>query len=214
MYASIALVSMLASATMAADTISFYFPAGSEGVDPVATINKVASATTEFKVACPTNVDASDCGWGPGLDYSIISNTKYLAQMSYGTVSMSYSCDHNTKASEMTCAVAMTGGNMNIPDPQTATFSGSDITFNTATIVQGAALLSGGAAQATPAASGGADASSGVGASATGSGAKVSQSPSRSGSAAPAEHTGSAAMSGVQASALLVMVGALFMSFL
>lgn len=114
----------------------------------------------------------------------------------------------------MLCAVAMTGGNMDTPEPQTATLTGSEITFNTATIVQGAALLSGGAAQATPAPSAGAGSSGSAGASATGSGATASHSPSRSGSAAPAEHTGSAAKSGIQASALLVLVGALVMSVL
>lgn len=110
----------------------------------------------------------------------------------------------------MTCAVAMTGGNMDVPSPQTATFSGSEITFNTATIVQGANLLSGGAAQATPAAAAGSGSAS-VNPSATASGAKVSTSPSKSGSAAPAEHTGSAAKSGVQVSALLALVGGLVM---
>ncbi|KAH7409906.1 hypothetical protein DE146DRAFT_329907 [Phaeosphaeria sp. MPI-PUGE-AT-0046c] len=213
MHHSIAFVSMLASATMAADVIPFYFPAGSEGVDPVATINKVASATTEFKVACPTNIDAGECGWGPGLDYTIISNTIYQAQLSYGTVSMSYSCDHNTKASEMTCAVSMTGGNLDLPSPQTATFRGSELVFNTATIVQGANLLSGGAAQATPAAAAGSGSAS-ANPLATGSGAMASHSPSKSGSAAPAEHTGSATKFGVQAPALFALLGALVMSAL
>jgi hypothetical protein len=184
---------------------------GSEGVDPVATIKKVQPSTTEFNIACPTGVDSNDCGWGPGLDYTILSGTKYLASMSYGSVSMSYSCDHNTKASEMTCAIAMTGGGMDTPTPETAVLKGDEVTFNTATIVQGASLLSGSAAasaapKSTPASGSGlkTDASPSI----TGSGLARSQSGSATGSATPAQQTGAAASFSIQISAMLAVAGA------
>ncbi|KAF2023837.1 hypothetical protein EK21DRAFT_105064 [Setomelanomma holmii] len=209
---SITILSVLASGAFAADTIQFYFPGGAEGVDPVATIEKVQPSTTVFNIACPTNVDSTDCGWGPGLDYTILSGTKYLASLSYDSISMSFSCDHNTKASEMTCAVAMTGGNMDTPTPETAVLKGSDVSFITATIVQGANLLSGsGAASAapksTPAASSGlmTDASS----SPTGrvSGSAGSASRSATGTASPAQQTGAATSVGIKVSALLAVAG-------
>jgi hypothetical protein len=167
----------------------------SEGVDPVATIKKVEASTTEMNLACPTNVDSSNCGWGPGLDYTIVSNTHYQAQMSYDTIAMSFACDHNTQASEMTCTVSMQGGNVDTGSPATAVLKGSEISFNKATIVQGASLLT----QATPAA---------AAAGTTGAGA----SPTKTG--APAEHTGSAASVDVQVSALFAIAGAVVMSVL
>jgi hypothetical protein len=209
---SIAILSMLASAAMAADVVSFYFPGGrsltlstlltpsltlpdSEGVDPVATIKKVDASTTEMNLACPTDVDSTNCGWGPGLDYTIISNTHYQAQMSYDSVAMSFACDHNTQASEMTCTVSMQGGNTDTDIPATAVLKGSQISFNKATVVQGASLLT----QATPAA---------AAAGTTGPGALITS------TAVPAQHTGSAASVGVQVSALFVVAGAVVMSVL
>jgi hypothetical protein len=183
---------------------------GSEGVDPVATIKNVKPSTTEFRVACPTNVDSTNCGWGPGLDYTVISNTHYQAQMSYASVSMSFACDHNTQASEMTCTIAMTGGNMDTASPQTAVLKGNELSFNTATIVEGASLLkeaSGSAgAQATPAASAGSGLMTAASASPTASGTHASGSVS--GSAAPAQHTGAATRFGLEASVLLALAGA------
>ncbi|EAT89718.2 hypothetical protein HBH56_018640 [Parastagonospora nodorum] len=223
---SIAIISLLSGAVMAADTIPFYFPGGSEGADPVAVIKKVEPSTTEFSIACPTGVDSDECGWGPGLDYTIISNTHYQAYMSAASVSMSFACDHNTQASEMTCTVAMTGGDMDLGGPQTAVLKGDEISFNQATIVGGASLLSNSPAQATPAAgaSGSASAQATPTASAgsslmtaassavaTGSAVRSSMgntTHSATGSAAPAEHTGAASKFIFQAPALLAIVGA------
>jgi hypothetical protein len=125
---------------------------------------------------------------------------------------MSFACDHNTKASEMTCTVAMTGGNMDMETPTTAVLSGSDIAFNTATVVKGADMLSGVVAQATaasaaatPAAASGlmTDASP----SATGSGMR--NTTNATSSAHLPEHTGAATRFGFEASALLLLVGAM-----
>jgi acyl-CoA synthetase (NDP forming) len=111
--------------------------------------------------------------------------------MSYDTVALSFACDQNTQASEMTCTVSMAGGNADTDTPQTAVLKGNQISFNTATIVQGASLLS----QATPATA----AAAGVSATST---------------AALAQHTGSAASVGVQVSALFAVAGAVVMSIL
>ncbi|KAH7081228.1 hypothetical protein BKA63DRAFT_530355 [Paraphoma chrysanthemicola] len=212
---SLVILSVLAGGAYAAETIQFFFPGGSEGVDPVATIKSAQPSTTEFRVACPTGVDSNDCGWGPGLDMTILSGTKYLASMSYDSFSMSYSCDYNTRATEMTCAVAMTGGNMDTPSPQTAVLSGSDVAFVTATVVQGAGLLSGsGAASAapksTPASGSGlmTDASPSITGSGTVSAPVRSQSGSATGSSSPAQQTGAAATFGAQISAMLAVVAA------
>lgn len=135
---------------------------------------------------------------------------------------MSFACDHNIQASEMTCTVAMTGGDTNLETPQTAVLKGDEISFNVATVVAGASLLGGSQASATPAASVGsgsaaatpaASAKSGImtaaaSPSATGSGALGNLKHSATGSAAPAEHTGAAARFGLEAGALLMFVGA------
>ncbi|KAF5852787.1 hypothetical protein GGP41_008214 [Bipolaris sorokiniana] len=58
---STTLLFILASTVCAADIVSFYFPGGYEGADPVATINTVNPTMTEFRMACPTGVDSSEC---------------------------------------------------------------------------------------------------------------------------------------------------------
>jgi hypothetical protein len=243
---SIAIASLLSSAALAAETVQFYFPGGpdgtplsrpycksvptnspppgSEGVDPIATIRKVSASTTEMNIACPTGVDSTECGWGPGLDYTIISATHYQAQMSAESVSMSFACDHNTAKSEMTCTVAMTGGDMDMAGPQTAVLSGSEVAFVTATVVAGAEKLSGADAQATAAPSSGAasakSAPAAGSAAATGSGLMVDANPTATGSsmrtsknatssAVLPEHTGAATRFGLEASALFVLAGAM-----
>ncbi|KAH8724458.1 hypothetical protein GQ44DRAFT_683307 [Phaeosphaeriaceae sp. PMI808] len=195
MHQSIVILSILVSSVMAADTLSFYFPADSEGVDPVATIKSVNPSTTKFNVACPTGVDANDCGWGPGLDYTIMSGTHYQAQIWDGRFSMSFACDHNTKASEMTCTVAMTGGNDDTAGPQTKVLKASEIKFNKATIVQGASLLSGTASMATPAPNAGSMTNAGPTA------------PTRSTSGQTTQQTGSAQRLSVRDTVLIAMVG-------
>jgi hypothetical protein len=148
--------------------------------------------------------------------------------MSYDTVSLSFACDHNTKASEMTCTVAMTGGNVDTSSPQTAVLKGNEFSFNTATVVEGANLLSGAsgsaAAKATPAAAASSGLSTNAIASATGTGMRAQGSASGSspasasgsvtGSAAPAQHTGAATKFGLETSALLVLAGAVVMNVL
>jgi hypothetical protein len=235
---SIAIATLFSSAALAADNVQFYFPGGpdgtllsrplcksvptnsppgTEGVAPVATIRKVSASTTEMNIACPTGVDSTECGWGPGLDYTIISATHYQAQMSAESVSMSFACDHNTAKSEMTCTVAMTGGNMDMAEPQTAVLSGTDVAFVTATVVAGADKLSGAGAQATAASSSGAAAAKSAPASGsaavTGSGlmtgSSMRTSKNATSSAILPEHTGAATRFGLEASALFVLAGAM-----
>ncbi|KAH7091571.1 hypothetical protein FB567DRAFT_277246 [Paraphoma chrysanthemicola] len=212
---SLVILSVLAGGAYAADTIQFFLPGGNEGVDPVATIKSVRPSTTEFSIACPTGTDINDCGFPPGLDMTIVSGTKYLASMSYDSYSLSYSCDYNSRATDITCAVSMTGGNMDTPGPQTSVLSGTDLTFVTATVVQGAGLLSGsGAASAapksTPASGSGlmTDASPSITGSGSMSGLVRSQSGSATGSASPAQQTGAATTFGVQIPAMLAVVAA------
>ncbi|EUC41601.1 hypothetical protein COCMIDRAFT_8715 [Bipolaris oryzae ATCC 44560] len=139
---STALLSILASTVCATDIVSFYFPGGYEGADPVATINTVNPTMTEFRMACPTGVDSSECGWGPGLDATILSQTRYQATMDAGGVSMSLGCDYNKKKVEMTCTVKQEGGNADTGgEPVTAVFSNDDVKFLTVDVVAGNSLL-------------------------------------------------------------------------
>jgi len=135
---------LLASTACAQDVVSFFFPGGYDGVDPVATINVANPSTTEFHIACPTGVKTMDCGWGPGLDVTILSQTRFQAEMSTEGVSMSLGCDYNKKSIQMTCTVAQKGGNDDTDGkPVTATLSKEDVKFLTATVVEGQSLLSG-----------------------------------------------------------------------
>jgi hypothetical protein len=113
--------------------------------------------------------------------------------MSFDSISMSYACDHNTSAKEMTCTVSMVN-----QDVKTAVLKGTDVVFDTATIVSGASLLSG-SASATPA---------------SGANSAASQVASLTGSAKPAQNTGAASSLGVQVSALLFAAGTVIISVL
>ncbi|KAF2823005.1 hypothetical protein CC86DRAFT_299488 [Ophiobolus disseminans] len=212
---SFVILSMVSSMAVAQDTIPFFYPEGAEVVDPVATIKNVKPSVTEFSIACPTNVDSNDCGWGPGMNYTISAKTHYQVSMAYDSFAMSLACDHNTKASEMTCTVSMTGGNFDNVEPQTAVLKGSEIVFNTATIVQGRNLLSMGAASATP--TGGLVTSAGLmtdaSPKATGSAARALQG-NATGSAAPAQQTGVATKSGLQVVVAIVIAGVAVLSVL
>ncbi|EOA84599.1 hypothetical protein ACJQWK_07174 [Exserohilum turcicum] len=140
---STAILSILASSVSASDVVSFYFPGGYEGLDPVATINTVNPTMTEFRMACPTNVDSADCGWGPGLDATILSQTRYQATMDFESVYMSLGCDYNKKKVEMMCTVSQKGGNDDTGGKAvTASFTGDDVKFLTVTVVAGNTLLS------------------------------------------------------------------------
>lgn len=229
-----AILSLLASSVCAADIVSFYFPGGYEGVDPVATLNTVKPTLTEFHIACPTGVDSADCGWGPGLDATILSQTRYQATMDAGSVSMSLGCDYDKKKVEMTCTVNQEGGNDDTGGkPVTAVFSGQDVKFLSLTVVAGNSLLrpqTSATPSATPSATttktsaqptttatlamsastGLMTASNMVSATASPvstSGAQTAPTSSNS-SAAPPESTGAATRFGIEGSALLMLAGA------
>ncbi|KAF1943842.1 hypothetical protein EJ02DRAFT_452897 [Clathrospora elynae] len=213
---SLAILAILASSAVAQDVVSFFFPGGYDGADPVATINTVNPSTTEFHIACPTSVDSTDCGWGSGLDYTIISQTRYQAVLSTESVSISLGCDYNSKAVEMTCTVNQSGGNDETGGPATAVLSGSDVVFRSATVVQGMGLLSGvasatGVAESTASLASSAAASATASAS-TGSKTAVGSAPATSrasGSGAMPTPSGSAAVKyGIEGSALLALAGA------
>ncbi|USP74903.1 uncharacterized protein yc1106_02177 [Curvularia clavata] len=225
-----AILSLLASSVCAADIVSFYFPGGYEGVDPVATINTVNPTLTEFHIACPTGVDSSDCGWGPGLDATILSQTRYQATMAADTVSMSLGCDYDKKKVEMTCTVNQEGGNDDTGgEPVTAVFSGQDVQFLSLTVVEGNSLLrpktsatpsattTKTSAQPTAVATSAMSASTGLmtasdtvsttASPASTSDAQAAPTSSKS-SVAPPESTGAAAKFGIEGSALLMLAGA------
>lgn len=203
---SIAIVSLLASAACAQDVVSYIFPGGADSPG-VATVESVNPSTTQFKIACPTGVDETECGWGPGVDYTVISQTRYEAMVSVEGFSMGFACDAIASGNAV-CTVTQSG-----TETMTATLSGTDAAFITASVVQGASLLSGGAASAMVSATGSAgsaQSTSGLmvatGSSPAPSGVSMTPSASHSGSAA--EHTGAAARFGIEGSALAALVGA------
>jgi hypothetical protein len=162
-------------------------------------------------LACPTNVDSTECGYGPGLNYTILSKTIYKASMSFDSIDISLACDYNTQASEATCTVSMAGDDEG-SGLQTAVLKGGEAKFNTATIVEGANLLSGGAASATPSATPAASAgASGASPTPTGTGAQSAKSAtsgvasSGTGTASPAQQTGAAARIGLQYGAVIAI---------
>jgi hypothetical protein len=197
---------------------------GYEGVDPVATINTVSPSTTEFHVACPSGVDSSDCGWGPGLDVTILSQSRFQAEMTDDSFSISLGCDYNSKATEMTCTVNQSGGNDDTGgEPVTAVLSGTDVQFLSASVVKGAELLTQ-SGNAGPVSTGGAESSTTASAAArsastglmTASGTAPVTSvasgsgfmPTASGSAPATASTGAAVRYGIEGSALLALAGA------
>lgn len=230
---STAILSLLASSVCAADIVSFYFPGGYEGIDPVATVNTVNPTLTEFHIACPTGVDSSDCGWGPGLDATILSKTRYQATMDADKVSMSLGCDYDKKKVEMTCTVNQEGGNDDTGgEPVTAVFSGEDVKFLSLTVVAGNSLLkpqtsptpsatisttTKTSVQPTTVATSAMSAStrlmtasdmvSATASSTSTSGAQAAPTSSNSSTALP-ESTGAAARFGIEGSALLMLAGA------
>jgi hypothetical protein len=202
---------------------------GYDGIDPVATINTANPSTTEFHIACPTGADDSECGWGPGLDVTILSQTRFQAQMSTDTISMSLGCDYNEKAVEMTCTVNQIGGNDDTGGkPITATLSSDDVQFLSATVVAGNSLLTDAAsvvpsmtgsaqsgstiATTTRSASAGAMTPSGsvmpTNTMASASESTLAASGSASSSPSMPESTGAAFKYGIEGSALLALVGA------
>lgn len=156
-------------------------------------------------------MDASDCGWGPGIDYTVVSKTRYQAMISEGDFSMSFACDAIAVGTAV-CTVNQSGGN----DPMgltTATLSGTDADFLTASIVQGASLLKGGAASAAASTTAGSGSAKPTGPSMTTSGTQsspshASGSASASGSAPATASKGAAARYGVEGSALVMFAGA------
>lgn len=235
---SIATLTLLLATTACAqdDVVSFFFPGGYDGVDPVATINVANPKTTEFHIACPTGPKTMECGWGPGLDVTILSQTRFQAEMSTEDVSMSLGCDYNTKKIQMTCTVNQKGGNDDTGGKAvTATLQKEDVKFLTATVVEGQSLLSGSgsgsatstrasaapqstaspavAAATTTSASAKSAMSTGsmtpsASMSPTGMASASSASATQSSSSSTPESTGAATRYGIEGSALLALVGA------
>lgn len=191
-------LSSLALAQNSSQTFEFFFPSGAEGVDPVASIKSVNPPTTVVSITCPTataNSNSTECGWGPGLEYSVISNTIYKGTMlEEGRFTMTFSCDENIPKQEVTCGVSV-GGEQGIYTSDVV-WAKSEVARINATITAGAEkLLAQTAAQtslqSTP--------------TSTGSGTATAGSSATSGLP---QSTGAAYKFGVEASALFALVGA------
>ncbi|KAF2797470.1 hypothetical protein K505DRAFT_269385 [Melanomma pulvis-pyrius CBS 109.77] len=222
---SFAILSFLASAAFAQEsTVEFFFPGGYEGTDPVASVVTVNPSTTVLNLACPTGTDSNDCGFGSGFEYKIVSTTIYEASMSEEGFIMTFSCDHNIKADQMTCGVSIGGDNANDPGTTSAVLSGTDIAFLTATVTAGQELLgaaaTGASTGAAPTVTTGASTravrtfapslttAASTGLETTGTVSVTGLASGASGAEPPAATTNAAYRYGVEGSALLALAGA------
>ncbi|KAF2655638.1 hypothetical protein K491DRAFT_704493 [Lophiostoma macrostomum CBS 122681] len=186
-----------------------------EGAAPVASIVTVNPSTTVMDLSCPTDVSGDECGWGEGLEYTIISTTIYQATMiEVDEFTMTFKCEHNTQASEMSCAASVGGGQANDPGTTNTVLKATEFGFLQATVTAGGDLLadstSGGSAAASSVAKTASSLktiASSTGTAATGSQASGTAS-SATGSGSPAQSTGAAGRFVVEGSALLGLVGA------
>jgi len=235
MHQSLTILAALACSVSGQSVISYYYPGGSchenptdvafchlitwtigyEGAQPVATIETANPSTTQFKIACPTDADASDCGFGPGVQYKILSSTRYEAALSSGGYSVSYGCDYNSQITAMTCTVNQKGIQDGLSDgPQTAVLSGTDVVFNSATIVEGASLLNGGGHASPTASPKSVSASASSGSTPIGTHASNTAASKTGVSQSSATATGAAVRSGFEGATFLTMVGAVVMILL
>lgn len=218
---STAILSFFASAAFAETQIPFFWPgfesSNDGGVNPVASVVSANPSTTVMELACPTDSDSTECGWGNGdITYTVMSKSTYVAQMSAQDMAVSFGC---TSKDAMVCVMALP---TDIVEPAssetdsiatgTTTFSGDEIAMQTATVTAGEDKLQAtGGASAAPSGSGSSfatSASAATGAQASKSGA------SATGSGSPAESTGAAGRFGVDGAALLALAGAAAMQVL
>nr|QSQ85920.1 NRPS [Preussia typharum] len=199
------------AATTPSQTFEFFFPSGVEGVAPVAEIVSVNPSTTVANIHCPTGADSTECGWGPGLHYSILTGTRYKATMvDAQSATMTMNCDHDKQNSAIYCDYSVGGAGAENPISTTLNFSGTEIQSVTATVTKGAELLTKEASATegltviegskTPTASMPTVTGSGITGVAT---PIVTQS-----GVAPSQSTGAAYRFGVEGSAVLALVGA------
>lgn len=183
----------------------FFFPSGSEGVAPEAVLDVKSPTTTVAHIRCPAGGDLTECGWGPGLEYSIISTTIYQATMvQLDEFTMTFSCNHQTKESSVACDVSVGGPEANMPASSQLTLTGTEIQFVTAVVAEGEIPKTTGGATATATSASAAPASTGTAPASTG--AESSGTPAASGS--QPEDTSAAYKYSIEGSALLVLAGA------
>lgn len=197
----------IATAASAAQ-IPFFVPAMTSdgiGVAPDASIMAADHSTTVMALACPTNVDETECGWGnKELVVSVVSATEYALE--YANAGVRLEC---TSKGDMTCKVSiaqeftdagLTGfkaGNDGTATGTTVYRSGR-VFFETARVTAGEEKLTDGAGAVETGASGSAKQSGPkeTGASSTmkttGSAASSGATPSETGAEETGSSTGSA----------------------
>jgi hypothetical protein len=208
---------LAAGATLAvaqdSKTFPFFFPSGSEGEPPVAEVSIKNPTTTIARIECPSGTPSYECGWGAGLDYTVISTTIYEITMEVpDQMTMSVSCDHNTKQSKIACDVSV-GGQMAIPGSSLLELTGSEIQFVTASVTGGSVpKASNTADETTPATSSATPSATSGTAALASSGEEASGSPTASGSAP--QDTSAAYKYGIEGSALVALAGAAALNLL
>jgi hypothetical protein len=209
--------SALAQNKTSSQTIEYFFPGNPQGYAPHASIVSANPTQTVMKLTCPTTLpdfDDTECGWGPGVDFTAISSTIFKGTMMMSDFTMTYSCDHNTKEKAMTCDASIGGSGADFQTSEVAVLKGTDATMLTATLTAGAEKLSAatGAAAST---TGGVKATASQTGLATVSGGRAAASGANStGTGLPPQSTGAAGRFVVEGSALLVLMGAVVMNAL
>lgn len=200
------------TATLAAaqnKTLPFFFP-GADSQELVASIVTANPSTTVAQISCPTGEDASDCGFGPGAELSIISTTIYQATLSEeGEFTMSFTCTDDAPKTELTCTISMGGPGANDPGETSAVLSGTDAVPISAVVTAGAEMLG---AAATGGASGSAS-QTGMQTSVTGgakpttTGASATNAKASGTASSAPSGTGAAYKFSVEGGALIALAG-------
>ncbi|KAF2014546.1 hypothetical protein BU24DRAFT_216402 [Aaosphaeria arxii CBS 175.79] len=191
-------------------TIDYFFPGGYEGYEPIASIVKVDGPTVVAQLTCPTTLpdyDDTECGWGPGLELTVISSATFVGTMKAPQVTMTYSCEGKKNEKSMTCDASIGGAGANSPMSENAVLSGTDAQTATAQVTAGWDKLS-----ATTGAASSSVKTSASPAPTTGPAATASQASATAGSSTVASaqttETGAAYQLGVKGSALFALAGA------
>lgn len=218
MRSSLGFVSALCGSAIAQTSVTIYLPEYLEeqtrythnatatvNYTPQVSIKHNYPSTTEMVLGCPSAVPTTDCAWGTGFDYTIISGNTFIAKYSIPTPAfkIDYTCVHQPGDSDINCAFNNSnegGGQMTADN----VYESVPWDFVPAAVTGGAELLK--TTEAPPNTSATPSASP-VSGQSNASGAIPSATASLS-SPASAESTGAAARPLVGASSFLVMAGA------
>jgi len=126
-----------------------YFSGGIDPYDASAAITSVSGPTTVAYINCPLSVETYDCPYGPGMAYTIISETSFEWTISAEDMyTMTYDCvDRDGKSDKINCGIyAWDGEVATVTDQLRTDLPRTAMQYIEATVTKGAELLTGGSA--------------------------------------------------------------------